>query len=37
MVTVDWFGFQIPTNSLSPPGLGARPLDFLGITDLSET
>ena len=37
IVTPDQFGFQTRTTSLSPPGLGARPLDFLGITDHSET
>ena len=37
IITPDEFGFQMRRTTLDPPGLGARPLDFLGITDHSET
>ena len=37
IITPDEFGFQTRRTSLDPPALGARPLDFLGITDHSET
>ncbi len=37
IITPDQFGFQTRSTSLMPPALGARPLDFLGITDHAET
>ena len=37
IITPDQFGFQVRRESLAVPALGARPLDFLGITDHSET
>jgi len=37
IVTPDQFGFQRRHTRLDPLALGARPLDFLGLTDHSET
>ncbi len=37
IITPNQFGFQTRSQTLAEPELGARPLDFLGITDHSET
>ena len=37
ITTPNQFGFQTRKTSLMPPALGARPLDFLAVTDHAET